>query len=159
IIDALSFRLTVQSRKAVATRVKALTYDVFLGVLAARTPRSGRPACALLGDWKPHLLMKTAPLWARVLCNRPRRGAALRALSMTLYALGDVGATPMPVIEEFGRKVGEALPPAERPLLRTPLTTHSNSAAARPSEGAGHYIDAFLTAVASPTNQPAEPSK
>ncbi|MER6127584.1 hypothetical protein ABT173_34365 [Streptomyces sp. NPDC001795] len=138
---ALAHRLSVQRGTTVATRLKETTFDTVMAVLTAHDLRSGRPVCAGLVARQPQLTEKLGELWAGVLCNRPRRAKALRALRTTLRAVPATGVRPEPVAERFGKAVGGALPMHERPLLTAAL----RAVRAQPDEAA--LVEIFLNAV------------
>ncbi|MFG2625351.1 hypothetical protein [Streptomyces sp. NPDC048473] len=145
VLDVLVYRLRKQRRTVVATRLKEMTFDTVVAVLAVRDLRTGHPACAVLAERQPQLLGKLGELWAGTLCNRPRRSSALRALRDTLRALNSTCEKPPAVAEHLGRKVGAALPPDERPLLEAVLRPSS----ARAGDITAELTDIFLTAVLS----------
>ncbi|WP_405925144.1 hypothetical protein [Streptomyces sp. NBC_00035] len=145
VFRALAHRLGVQRRTTVATRLRESTFDAVLAVLTVGDLRTGQPVCATLMERQPQLIGKLGELWAGVLCNRPRRTLALRALYDTLRALSAVGEEPGATAGQFGRSVGAALPPDERPLLAAAL----RPAADRSGKTTAALIDTFLTTVLS----------
>jgi hypothetical protein len=145
VFRALAHRLGVQRRTTVATQLRENTFDAVLAVLTVGDLRTGQPVCATLMERQPQLMGKLGELWAGVLCNRPRRTLALRALYDTLRTLSAVGEEPRATADQFGRSVGAALPPDERRLLAAAL----RPAAVRSGNTTAALIDTFLTAVLS----------
>ncbi|MFI6339130.1 hypothetical protein [Streptomyces sp. NPDC050535] len=145
VFRALAHRLGVQRRTTVATQLRENTFDAVLAVLRVGDLRTGQPVCATLMERQPQLIGKLGELWAGVLCNRPRRTLALRALYDTLRALSAVGEEPQATAGQFGHSVGAALPPDERRLLAAAL----RPAAVRSGNTTAALIDTFLTTVLS----------
>ncbi|MCX5558455.1 hypothetical protein [Streptomyces sp. NBC_00038] len=145
VFRALAHRLGVQRRTNVATQLRENTFDAVLAVLTVGDLRTGQPVGATLMERQPQLIGRLGELWAGLLCNRPRRTLALRALYDTLRTLSAVGEEPRTTAGQFGRSVGAALPPDERRLLAAAL----RPAAVRSGSTTAALIDTFLTTVLS----------
>ncbi|MFE4966391.1 hypothetical protein [Streptomyces sp. NPDC056660] len=140
----LAYRLRVE-RETRTGRLNDHTLDTVLTVLRARDARTRRLVCATLLQNDPRQTDRLGQLWAGVLENLPRRRLALRGLYATLCQLPAVSQEPKTVAERFGRAVGAALAPGERPGLPTAL----RQAAVPSVEPDEELIDLFLTAVLS----------
>ncbi|GAA3803412.1 hypothetical protein GCM10022403_041790 [Streptomyces coacervatus] len=147
VFRALAHRLELQRGTAVTTQLKRTTFDTVLAVLTVRDLRTGRPVCAALADRQPQLADPMGMLWAGVVCHRPRRAAALRALYDTLRALPATSEDPEPVAGRLGTAVGVELSPRERELLEAelgPLAARGDDAIAERLTGI--FLSAVLSA-------------
>ncbi|MEU0008998.1 hypothetical protein ABZ079_33225 [Streptomyces sp. NPDC006314] len=140
----LAYRLRAQ-RETLTGQPKENTLDAVLTVLRARDARTGRRMCAGVMERDPRQTDTIGELWAGVLANRPRRSLAVHGLYATLRDLPTVAADPAQVAGHFGRSLGAALAPGDRPQLEKAL----RQVAARADEAATPLIDTFLTAVLS----------
>ncbi|GAA2498973.1 hypothetical protein [Streptomyces longisporus] len=146
VFRALAHRVELQRPTAVTTQLKEVTFKTVMAVLTVRDLRTGRPLCAALADRQPQLDDPMGTLWAAVVCHRPLRDEALRALYDMLRALPAASDDPEPVAGRLGTAVGAELSPRERGLLGAEL---GKLAARRDDVIAERLVGIFLSAVLS----------
>lgn len=142
-----------------------LICDAIVDLLSIRDPRSGRPSVAMFLIANPLRTADVAPLWARVLCLRPWRGGAIKALCDTLGAIEHGLTEPGDLVRALGAAIGRDLPPDERTNLRPDLRSvagdndEADDAEDQPSVDRSKptrrsisesLLDIFLVACASP---------
>ncbi|MDI6098172.1 hypothetical protein QLQ12_06090 [Actinoplanes sp. NEAU-A12] len=113
---------TSRMRAEEQLRFQELVMSATLGVLSVRSFETGQPAVIryLVRHRKeqPDRLDMIARLWAALLCFRPLRREAIKALRASLRALRDLSETPREDARSIGEALANALPWHERDLFK-----------------------------------------
>jgi hypothetical protein len=108
-------------------RMRTLTMEASLAVIEITSFETGRPAIIdyltqyLRED--PDRLDVVARLWAGVLCHRPHRDRAMRALRRSLQVLQDVSDEPREDARRIGAALARALPVREHQPFKREFNT------------------------------------
>jgi hypothetical protein len=91
-------------------------------VLAARDPKTKQPSITSLLNARPEHLDLVARLWATILCHRPLRGRALRALLDAVRGFEHVSDDSRAAARALGDALTDALPLDEHEPLNRDFT-------------------------------------
>ncbi len=160
VLTELRKRLRTETGRPAADRICTAVVDL----LSIPDPYSGRPSVALFLIANSLRTAEVGALWARVLCLRPWRADAIKALRDVLGAIERGAANPEDLVRSLGSAIGRDLPPDERIALGTELRAatvrdEAGDASARTAAGPGKsgkrwmsesLVDTFVIACASP---------
>ncbi len=102
------------------SQLRAATMPALLAVLSVRDPHSGRLSVFVYLHRHPARVDVIARLWAVVLCHPMYRGRAVAAL---VRGLKELSGESVEDVRIFGDALSRSLPPRERFLLASDLTT------------------------------------